>query len=194
MSLTTAIWLESYLESFKVVSSSLTLRSVDSQNLIQKVSKYFRDESQRWKGFVRILFRKFQSMIRFHNKHNADMLESYLESFKVLLYTHIFYFLLLLESYLESFKVSQFTSIPQPGISQNLIQKVSKSFPFPFLNSLPSVRILFRKFQSSESAWALLHPQNPCRQNLIQKVSKSVQDLDGVSPEPSQNLIQKVSK
>ncbi len=45
------------------------------------------------------------------------MLESYLESFKVLLYTHIFYFLLLLESYLESFKVSQFTSIPQPGIS-----------------------------------------------------------------------------
>ncbi len=140
-------------------------------------------------------------------------LESYLESFKVLLNEYI-YITFVSQNLIQ--KVSKILSSNSTSIvlkSQNLIQKVSKAYVEEYFVCQNPVRILFRKFQSSNhyldaqisiQLESYLESFKACTfeiisnlsqsQNLIQKVSKSLLPHLFNHASKSQNLIQKVSK
>ena len=97
---------------------------------------------------VRILFRKFQSLDCYKKMVSKSLLESYLESFKVIPHKQSIRAISRLESYLESFKVSMCCFLIRSDSVRILFRKFQSNPFFKAFSLLQIVRILFRKFQS----------------------------------------------
>ncbi len=144
-------WLESYLESFKVVENAPLTFTILRQNLIQKVSKSSILTKIKDYINVRILFRKFQSE-NHHCKTRWHILRQNLIQKVSKCWINIHHV--------------------RTGTSQNLIQKVSKwyvtcsmQFPVVSQNLIQKVSKGFFSEQGFEYYFG---------QNLIQKVSKRI--------------------